>query len=124
MMAWNMSTLVLFNIVTLAEKATGSMANNKIPNEKQPGENPEGKYHYNPGNMAGKSPETRSRLTKIGTPRLGTKKSPPDRPGTARDFAFVGRGRNLKDQLSQPSENRLIARRASDDEPSRVDGAS
>jgi hypothetical protein len=30
------------------------MANNKNPNEKQPGENPEGKYHYNPGNMAGK----------------------------------------------------------------------
>ena len=32
------------------------MANNKNPNEKQPGENPEGKYHYNPGNMAGKKP--------------------------------------------------------------------
>ena len=29
------------------------MANNKNPNEKQPGENPEGKYHFNPGNMAG-----------------------------------------------------------------------
>ena len=57
MIAWNMSTLVLFNIVTLAEKATGSMANNtKSPDEKQPGENPEGKYHYNPGNMAGKKP--------------------------------------------------------------------
>lgn len=33
------------------------MANNKDPNEKQPGENPEGKYHFNPGNMAGKKPE-------------------------------------------------------------------
>lgn len=33
------------------------MANNKNPNEKQPGENPEGKYHFNPGNMAGKKPE-------------------------------------------------------------------
>lgn len=32
------------------------MANNKNPNEKQPGENPRGKYHYNPGNMAGKKP--------------------------------------------------------------------
>ena len=32
------------------------MANNKNPNEKQPGENPEGKYHFNPGNMAGKKP--------------------------------------------------------------------
>ncbi|MHC2708598.1 hypothetical protein ACVIWV_007892 [Bradyrhizobium diazoefficiens] len=33
------------------------MANNtKRPDEKQPGENPEGKYHYNPGNMAGKKP--------------------------------------------------------------------
>jgi hypothetical protein len=32
------------------------MANNKTPNEKQSGENPEGKYHFNPGNMAGKKP--------------------------------------------------------------------
>jgi hypothetical protein len=32
------------------------MVNNKNPNEKQPGENPEGKYHYNPGNMSGKKP--------------------------------------------------------------------
>jgi hypothetical protein len=32
------------------------MANNKNPNEKQPGENPEGKYHFHPGNMAGKKP--------------------------------------------------------------------
>ena len=30
--------------------------NNKNPNEKLPGENPEGKYHFNPGNMAGKKP--------------------------------------------------------------------
>ena len=33
------------------------MADNKNPNEKQPGEHPEGKYHYNPGNQAGKSAE-------------------------------------------------------------------
>ena len=32
------------------------MANNKNPNEKQPGEKPEGKHHFNPGNMAGKKP--------------------------------------------------------------------
>ncbi len=32
------------------------MANNKNVNEKQPGENPEGKFHFNPGNMAGKKP--------------------------------------------------------------------
>jgi hypothetical protein len=31
--------------------------NNKNPNEKQPGEHPDGKYHFNPGNMAGKKPE-------------------------------------------------------------------
>ena len=28
---------------------------NKNPNEKQPGEKPEGTYHYNPGNQSGKS---------------------------------------------------------------------
>jgi hypothetical protein len=33
------------------------MADNKNPNEKQPGENPEGKYHFNSGNMAGKKPK-------------------------------------------------------------------
>jgi hypothetical protein len=33
------------------------MANNKNPNEKQPGEKPPGKYHYNPGNMSGKTVE-------------------------------------------------------------------
>jgi hypothetical protein len=32
-------------------------ADNKNPNEKQPGENPEGKFHFNPGNMAGKKPD-------------------------------------------------------------------
>jgi hypothetical protein len=32
------------------------MSNNKSPNEKRPGENPEGTFHYNPGNMAGKKP--------------------------------------------------------------------
>jgi hypothetical protein len=33
------------------------MADNKNPNEKKPGEKPEGKYHYNPGNMSGKKAE-------------------------------------------------------------------
>ena len=33
------------------------MANNKNPNEKQPGEKAPGKYHYNPGNMSGKTGE-------------------------------------------------------------------
>jgi hypothetical protein len=30
------------------------MADNKDPNQKQPGEKKEGKYHYNPGNQSGK----------------------------------------------------------------------
>jgi hypothetical protein len=33
------------------------MADNKNPNEKQPGEKPEGNYHYNPGNQSGKVAE-------------------------------------------------------------------
>lgn len=33
------------------------MADNKNPNERQPGEKPEGKYHYNPGNQSGKEIE-------------------------------------------------------------------
>jgi hypothetical protein len=58
------------------------MANNKNPNEKQPGENPEGKYHYNPGNMAGKNPVMRSRLPKtVARHRMSKKKSPPVKAG-------------------------------------------
>jgi hypothetical protein len=33
------------------------MADTKNPNEKQPGEKPEGKQHYNPGNQSGKEAE-------------------------------------------------------------------
>lgn len=31
------------------------MSNNKNPNQKQPGEKEEGTFHYNPGNMSGKT---------------------------------------------------------------------
>lgn len=34
------------------------MADNKNPNQKQPGERHEGKYHYNPGNQSGKTIES------------------------------------------------------------------
>jgi hypothetical protein len=38
-------------------KGAAEMADNKNPNDKQPGEHAEGKYHYNPGNQAGKTVE-------------------------------------------------------------------
>ena len=31
------------------------MANNKNPNQKRPGEKEPGTFHYNPGNMSGKT---------------------------------------------------------------------
>jgi hypothetical protein len=34
------------------------MANNRDPKQKQPGEKPPGKFHYNPGNQSGKTIET------------------------------------------------------------------
>ena len=37
------------------------MSNNKNPNEKQPGEKEPGTFHYNPGNMSGKTPATASK---------------------------------------------------------------
>ncbi len=43
------------------------MSNNKTPNEKQPGEKEPGTFHYNPGNMSGKTigaEENRSKQTK------------------------------------------------------------
>jgi hypothetical protein len=54
---WNLTALVPFKVVTLTPKES-LMADNKDPSEKQPGENPEGTYHFNPGNMAGKKPKT------------------------------------------------------------------
>ena len=39
-----------------AKERSVANENNKNPNEIQPGENPDGKYHFNPGNMAGKKP--------------------------------------------------------------------
>jgi secreted protein with Ig-like and vWFA domain len=33
------------------------MTNDKNHDEKQPGEHPDGTFHYNPGNMAGKKPQ-------------------------------------------------------------------
>lgn len=44
------------------------MTNNKNPTEKQPGENPDGKYHFNPGNMAGKTPGDAETDENRGTP--------------------------------------------------------
>jgi hypothetical protein len=43
--------------------------NNKNPNEKQPGEKPDGKYHFNPGNQSGKTksiPKDQSQPNKKG----------------------------------------------------------
>ena len=53
----NQKTSVLLGIVPHPKGAL-LMANddNKNPNEKQTGENRDGKYHFNPGNMAGKKP--------------------------------------------------------------------
>ncbi|MGB7098167.1 MAG: hypothetical protein WBD95_05270 [Xanthobacteraceae bacterium] len=34
------------------------MGNNKNPNQKQPGKKEPGKFHYNPGNMSGKTTDT------------------------------------------------------------------
>ena len=35
------------------------MATNKNPNQRQPGEKQLGTFHYNPGNMSGKTTESR-----------------------------------------------------------------
>jgi hypothetical protein len=35
------------------------VGNNKDPNQKQPGEKEPGTFHYNPGNMSGKTEEKR-----------------------------------------------------------------
>ena len=40
------------SLVAVSEEC--QMANNKNPHERQAGEKPPGKFHYNPGNMSGK----------------------------------------------------------------------
>jgi hypothetical protein len=50
--------------------------NNKNPNEEQPGENPDGKYHFNPGNMAGKKPGD----DKLTADNRGGKLEPKEKP--------------------------------------------
>ena len=47
------------------------MTNNKNPNEKQPGEKEPGTFHYNPGNMSGKT---------IGTNKDESEQSTGERP--------------------------------------------
>jgi hypothetical protein len=45
------------------------VGNDKDPNQKQPGEREPGKFHYNPGNMSGKT---------IGTDKDGPERSKAD----------------------------------------------
>jgi hypothetical protein len=54
------------------------MANNKNPNEKQPGETPEGKFHFNPGNMAGKKPGDPEKTAQNRDEPLPPKEKPED----------------------------------------------
>jgi hypothetical protein len=59
------------------------MANNKNPSEKQPGEKADGKFHYNPGNMSGKTigsgkdkPEQQNTADPIRSPSKATRPKP------------------------------------------------
>jgi len=57
------------------------MADNKNPNEKQPGEKPEGKHHYNPGNQSGKEaeivPKMHNRYAESADSKLSQPPAPP-----------------------------------------------
>ena len=52
--------------------------NNKNPNSKRSGENPDGKYHFNPGNMAGKDPNDSGRSDKNRDETSKPKEKPAD----------------------------------------------
>jgi hypothetical protein len=56
------------------------MANNNNPKDKQPGENPDGTYHFNPGNMAGKTPGDAEETEK----NRGAPHDPNEKPATER----------------------------------------
>jgi hypothetical protein len=42
-------------VIYRTSRSGGSMADNKDPNQKQPGEKAPGTFHYNPGNQSGKT---------------------------------------------------------------------
>jgi hypothetical protein len=52
----NVTTRAVLTLFLLPRNSLMADENSKNPNVKQPGENPEGKFHYNPGNMAGEIP--------------------------------------------------------------------
>jgi hypothetical protein len=60
----NESTEDLLDIVPPRKERPMGNDNNKNPNVRQPGENPDGKYHFNPGNMAGKNPKDAKQMDK------------------------------------------------------------
>ena len=51
-----LSTLDAVGLFLIEKERVMADDNKRNPNEKQPGENPKGEFHYNPGNMAGKKP--------------------------------------------------------------------
>jgi hypothetical protein len=49
----------LYRGPSTAPKEEYRVGNNKNPNQKQPGEKEPGRFHYNPGNMSGKTAGTK-----------------------------------------------------------------
>ena len=47
--------LTFLDPVTVSASKESAMGNNKNPNKKRPGEKEPGTFHYNPGNMSGKT---------------------------------------------------------------------
>jgi hypothetical protein len=66
------------NVVGAQEQNPMANDNNKNPNVKQPGENPDGKYHFNPGNMAGKKPGDPKQTDENRDEAGGSKEKPAD----------------------------------------------
>jgi hypothetical protein len=57
------------------------MGNNKDPNKTRPGEMPPGKFHYNPGNMSGKTIGNAERHEDdVATPDQAAKQKQPKSP--------------------------------------------
>jgi hypothetical protein len=54
----NTKELASFAAVIVRESKERYMADNKNPKQKQPGEKEPGKYHFNPGNMSGKTSDS------------------------------------------------------------------
>jgi ElaB/YqjD/DUF883 family membrane-anchored ribosome-binding protein len=88
------------------------VTNNKNPNQKQPGEKEEGKFHYNPGNMSGKTAggdvdesERRQGSQQAVTPSEVGRTTDRSKAGMDAKAGLTGQARSMSDQAMETASS-------------------